>query len=101
MENQPKSKLNWWVDLGLFLAAPVMICLVALLNVSEEIMAPLALFLPAPLALILGIRLARRIKAHPALVVLLGLFFVGAIYFLLCILSIFGCTIVGGEMNIH
>lgn len=87
--------------MGLFVTAPVLVCLFSMMKISDDLTAPMALFLPIPFALILGIRLAMRVKAHSALVFLLGMFFIVGIYFLLCILSVYGCAMGGGGMNFH
>jgi len=101
MENQPKAKLNWWVDLVLFLTAPVLTLLVAMAGASEDVVAFFVLGVPIPLALALGIRIARRASVPVVGLVLLSIALACMFYFVLCVLCMFGCTFGGGKFNLH
>lgn len=100
MTEEPKEKkLNWWVDLALFMFAPVSSLVVASLGGSGDLMASVVLLLPIPLALIIGGRVALRGDNSMTVLVILGIVFAFGIYAATCVLSICGCSL-GGGFNI-
>lgn len=101
MEAEPKPKPNWLVDLGLFLIAPVLTLLAAMVGASEDAVAFFVLALPVPLALALGIRIARRASVPVVGLVLLSIALACMFYCVLCVLCMFGCTFGGGKFNLH
>lgn len=97
-----KSKLNWWLDVVLLVAAPIISFMAAIFsNATQDQMAFVVLGLPGPLAAIAGARLAMRIKGHIALKVILGVVFAAVLYVALSIAGMFGCAWGGGPFNIH
>lgn len=92
MQESTEPKLQWWIDVVLLLAAPVIAALAALLDASRDQMAFIVLGSPVPMAAIVGTRLAMRIKGHRALKISLGIVFVLVLYVALCIAGMFGCT---------
>jgi hypothetical protein len=101
MDKRAEPKLNWWLDVVLLLAAPAISVLAALSKATQDQMAFVVLSFPAPLAVIVGVRLAMRIKGHIALKIILGIIFAAVLYVALCIAGMFGCAWSGGPFNIH
>ncbi len=92
MDDQPKPKLNWWVDAILFLSAPVLAFLVGLTPMFGEF-GTLVLLAPFPCGLALGYRMARRV-AHKETVIALLTFFFGAFFAAaIAATSMFGCSL--------
>lgn len=98
---EEKPKMNWWVDIGLFLAAPLLAALAASAGGNEDTIASIVLLLPVltgfPLGYRVSVRAAKTQTTRALMTILLG----GGFSFLLVILSMFGCSLGGGGFNLH
>lgn len=101
MTDQTKPTFNWWVDVALFLAAPVVAVLIGLIGGALRELGPLLLLAPLPCGLVLGSRMARRVARKETVIALLTLFF-GAIFAAaIAVTTSFGCSLSGGWFSVH
>ena len=89
------------MDLVLFLAAPVLRFLAAVMGASDDVIASFVLLVLIPLALGLGVRIAWRTGVPVIALILLSIALTGIFYCVLCVLCMFGCTFGGGKFNLH
>jgi len=94
MENQPKAKLKWWVDLVLFLVVPVFVAVGALLKFSLLFVGELSLVATVLLSLALAGRLVARLSLSSGRQLLLGFFLTCVLVFVIMVISIFGCSLI-------
>jgi len=93
MEAEPKPKLNWWVDLCLFLAGPVIVTGAAWSRGADNTLAQLALSTTAIFSLALTVRLVSRWGSSSGERTMLGLFLACAVAVVIFSMTIVGCSV--------
>lgn len=96
MDNNPKSKMNWWVDIGIFLA-PFGMTLLASALVKEQAFV-FGVIASAICSVFLGVRITFRLDMPTALKVFFGI--LSTAMFLVVNLAAclyFGCVYLGGK----
>lgn len=99
--NTLRKPASWWPDVICFLAAPSLSLLISAAGSAEEFIIASVLWLPIPLAIVLGARLAMRAKIPLIGKVFLGVAIAFMLYIAICALSMLGCTLGGGSFNLH
>ncbi|MGV3756219.1 MAG: hypothetical protein ACO1QS_12625 [Verrucomicrobiota bacterium] len=92
MDDQTKPKQNWWVDVALFLAAPVVAVLIGLIGGVLREFGALLLLAPLPCGLVLRSRMARRVARKETVIALLTLFFGAFFAAAIAAATMFGCS---------